>query len=89
MAFVKQALHTLFKDVNLTSVSPVSIFDVAKIGPTSSTVDGTRYGPGGGVRLELASIVNFTAGYARNVNARPGEGSGAIFFSIGVRDLFH
>jgi hypothetical protein len=39
--------------------------------------------------LELASYVNFTAGYAWNVNRQPGEGKGALFFSLGVKDLFH
>jgi hypothetical protein len=89
MAFVRRTLNTLFKEVNLASISPVAVFDIARIGPSGPGVNGTRYGPGGGLRLEIASAVHFTIGYARNVNAGPGEGSGAIFFSMGVRDLFH
>ena len=89
MKFVRNTLHTLFHGANLISVGPVAVFDIAQIGPTGPGVRGTRYGPGGGVRLELASSVNFTAGYARNLNPGPREGSGAIFFSMGVRDLFH
>jgi hypothetical protein len=89
MAFVRRTLDTLFHEANLISVGPVAIFDVARIGPTGPGFGGTRFGPGGGVRLELASSVNFTAGYARNLSPRPGEGAGAIFFSIGMRDLFH
>jgi hypothetical protein len=89
MAFVSRTLNTLFHDVNLISISPVVVFDIAQIGPTGPGIPGTRYGPGGGVRLELASAVHFTLGYARNVGAGPGEGSGAIFFSMGLRDLFH
>ena len=50
---------------------------------------GTRYGPGGGIRLELASVAHFTLGYAWNVNGGPGEGRGNVFFTIGIRDLFH
>jgi hypothetical protein len=89
MAFVRRTLYTLFHEANLISAGPVAIFDLARIGPTRPGLTGTRFGPGGGVRLELASSVNFTAGYARNLSPRPGEGSGAIFFSIGMRDLFH
>jgi hypothetical protein len=89
MAFVSRTLKTLFHDVNLAAISPVVVFDIAQIGPTSPGLNGTRYGPGGGVRLDIASAVHFTVGYARNVKAGPGEGSGAIFFSMGLRDLFH
>ena len=87
---VHRILNTLFNDVNLLSVSPVAVFDVAEIGPTATGLSGTRYGPGAGVRLELASSAHFTVGYARNVAHRgPGEGKGAVFFEIGFRDLFH
>jgi hypothetical protein len=46
-----------------------------------------RIGPGGGVRFELASYVNFALGYAWNVNRQVNEDKGAFFF-IGARDLF-
>ena len=89
MAFVRRTLNTLFRDVNLFSVSPVAVFDSAWIGPAKGPLGGNRIGPGGGIRLAIASAVNFTLGYACNVERRPGEGAGALFFSIGVRDLFH
>lgn len=89
IAFVNRTLNTLFKDLNIFSVSPVAVFDMASIGPTKGTLGGNRIGPGGGVRLELASYVDFTLGYAWNVNRQPSEGNGALFFSIDVRDLFH
>lgn len=89
MAFVSRTIHTLFNEVNLASVGPVAIVDFAHIGPTGSGVNGTRYGPGGGLRLELASAVSFTVAYARNVIGNSGEGSGALVFSITMRDLFH
>ncbi|HEV7893246.1 MAG TPA: hypothetical protein VGP08_21700 [Pyrinomonadaceae bacterium] len=89
MAFTRRTLKTLFEEVNIYSVSPVFVFDVAKIGPARQGLGGVRYGPGAGIRLELATVANFTAGYAWNVRRGPGEGTGNVFFSISVRDLFH
>jgi hypothetical protein len=85
LAFTRRTLDTLFNDVNIYSISPVFVFDVAKVGPFG----GTRYGPGAGIRFELATTAHFTLGYAWNVKRGPGEGRGNIFFAIGVRDLFH
>jgi hypothetical protein len=89
MAFTRRTLNTLFNDVNIYSISPVFVFDVARIGPRNGVFGGTRYGPGAGIRFELATTAHFTLGYAWNVNQGPGEGRGNIFFAIGVRDLFH
>jgi hypothetical protein len=84
MATVRSVLNSLVDEVNLFSISPVAAFDVARIWPDKF---GTRYGIGGGVR---ASIVNFnvTLGYSVNPNPHPGEGRGALFFSMNVIDLF-
>jgi len=89
MAFTRRSLNTLFKDVNIYSISPVFVFDVARIGSRSGSIGGTRYGPGAGVRLELATTAHFTLGYAFNVKRGPGEGRGNLFFAIGIRDLFY
>ncbi|HKG60121.1 MAG TPA: hypothetical protein VKB05_10180 [Pyrinomonadaceae bacterium] len=89
MAFTRRTLNTLFNDVNIYSISPVFVFDMARIGPRNGAFGGTRYGPGAGLRFELATTAHFTFGYAWNVNQGPGEGRGNIFFAIGVRDLFH
>jgi hypothetical protein len=89
MAFTRRTLNTLFNDVNIYSISPVFVMDIARIGPRSGSIGGTRYGPGGGIRLELASVAHFTLGYAWNVKQGPGEGRGNVFFAIGIRDLFH
>ena len=80
IAFVRRTLDTLFKDLNIFSVGPVVVFDAASIGPARGALGGNRIGPGGGIRLELASYVNFTLGYAWNVSRQPGEGKGACFF---------
>jgi hypothetical protein len=89
MNFTRRTLNTIFNDVNIYSLSPVVVFDVARIGPANGGLGGTRFGPGGGIRLELASVAHFTLGYAWNVNGGPGEGRGIVFFTIGIRDLFH
>jgi len=57
--------------------------------PRSGSIGGTRYGPGAGLRLELATTAHFTLGYAFNVRRGPGEGRGNLFFAIGIRDLFY
>jgi hypothetical protein len=91
MAFTRRTLKTLLNEVNIHSIGPVFVFDVATIGPEKDGVGGIRYGPGGGIRFEIATIAHFTVGYAWNVkrNRGAGEGTGNIFFSIAVRDLFH
>ncbi|HEU4834396.1 MAG TPA: hypothetical protein VFS90_08280 [Pyrinomonadaceae bacterium] len=89
LAFTRRTLNTLFNDVNIYSISPVFVFDMARIGPRNGAFGGTRYGPGAGIRFELATTAHFTLGYAWNVKQGPGEGRGNIFFAIGVRDLFH
>ncbi len=90
MKFTRRTLSTLFKEVNIFALSPVFVFDVAKIDPAGpGRLGGVRYGPGGGIRFELASVAHFTFGYARNIREGPGEGKGNFFFTIGVRDLFH
>jgi len=89
MAFTRRTLSTLFNEVNLYSVSPVFVFDVARLGSGRGGFGSLRYGPGAGLRFEFASAAHFTAGYAWNIKPRPGEGNGTVFFSLGVRDLFH
>jgi hypothetical protein len=88
MVFIRRTLQTLFNDLNIYSISPVAVMDVAYIGPSTNKLGGTRFGPGAGIRFELASSINFTVGYAWNVNSRPGEGHGAVFFGLAIRDLF-
>jgi len=89
LAFTRRTLHSLFNDVNIYSICPVFVFDVAKISPDKAGRGGVRYGPGAGLRLELATAAHFTFGYAWNIRAGLGEGSGTVFFSLGLRDIFH
>jgi len=90
MSYVRRTLDIILKEMNIASISPVFMFDAAHIGPaTSGPYSGTRYGSGGGIRFSLVSTVSFTAGYAWNLNRHPGEGAGALFFSLSTRSLFH
>lgn len=88
MVFVRRTFNTLMNEVNIYSISPVVVFDVARLKSKGVGTGGLRYGPGLGLRLDLASAVSFTGGYAWNVNSAAGEGPGSFFFSMKVRDLF-
>jgi hypothetical protein len=88
MVIVRRTFNTLMNEVNIYSISPVVVFDVARLKSKGVGTGGLRYGPGLGLRLDLASAVSFTGGYAWNVNSAPGEGRGSFFFSMKVRDLF-
>jgi hypothetical protein len=89
MAYVQRTINIITKEMNITSISPVAIFDAARIGPNSvGPYRGTRYAVGGGVRFTLVSTVSVTAGYAFNLHRRPGEGAGAFFFTLTTRNLF-
>ncbi|MBI1763331.1 MAG: hypothetical protein HYR56_18050 [Acidobacteria bacterium] len=81
---VEPVLHSFLHELNLISLSPVFIFDAARIWPDKF---GTRYGIGGGMRLTLVNF-NVTLGYAVNPQPHAREGRGAFFFSMDVTDLF-
>lgn len=89
LRYPKQVFNTIVEDLNIWSVSPVAVFDAARIFPEVSPHSGLRYGVGGGVRFTLVGHANFTVGYARNLHRHPQEGAGALFFSILITELFH
>jgi hypothetical protein len=84
MQMVGPVLNSFLNEINIVSVSPVGIFDVARIWPDRV---GTRFGIGGGVRLSLVNF-NVTLGYAVNPKPRFQESRGAFFFSMDVTELF-
>lgn len=86
MAFVRRTLNTVVDDLNIVSISPVLMLDVAHLGPADSRL-GTRYGVGGGLRLTLANSFDLTVGYLANPKRLRGEPSGAFFFSMQFKDL--
>ena len=84
----ERAIEAFTKEMNLFSISPLFIFDAARIGPQASAAGGgMRYGIGGGVRFGLASHVNFDIGYAVNPKPQPWEGRGAFWFSMQFLEL--
>jgi hypothetical protein len=89
LAYAKRALDVILNELNITSVSPVLVFDAAHLGPAGADpYGGTRYAIGGGIRLTLASTVNFTLTYAANPRRHADEGSGAVVFALTMRNLF-
>ena len=90
MGFITRTINTLLDEVNLFSVSPIAVFDIARIGPqVDSSGGGFRYGIGGGVRLAVVNTVRVTAGYAVNPNRKPWEARGAPFLSVEITSPFH
>ena len=89
MAYVKRLMFGVLSEVNVVSISPVAVLDIARIGPADQgAYSGTRYGAGPGIRFTLASTVNFTAAYAWNANRHAGEVSGAFYFALTTRNIF-
>lgn len=88
VSYTKRVLGVFFRELNLVGVSPVLMFDAARIGPVIMPGEGGfRYGLGAGVRFSLVNL-DFTAGYSVNLKRRPGEGRGAFVFTLDVNDLF-
>jgi hypothetical protein len=78
------ALDVFLKQLNIYSISPVVIFDAARVTPAAQ---GVRYGVGPGLRLSMVNV-NFTIAYAVNPHRAPGEKAGAFFFKVDVSSLF-
>ncbi len=79
-----RAIDVFLHELNVYSVSPVAIFDVARVWPVG---EGVRYGVGPGLRLSLVNA-NFTVGYGLNLQRSDRENIGAIFFKLDVTSLF-
>ena len=79
-----RAIDVFLHELNIYSVSPVAIFDVARVWPVGQ---GVQYGVGPGLRLSLVNA-NFTVAYAFNPRRSNQEGLGAVSFSLDVTSLF-
>jgi hypothetical protein len=88
MRYAQRALAIITREMNISSVSPVFVFDVARVEPDARVpYAGTRYGIGGGIRFTLLSSVSATATYAANVRRRAGEVRGAFLLQVTTRNL--
>jgi hypothetical protein len=88
IAYSASALDVVFRELNLVEVSPVVMFDAARLGPKKSPgFGGFRYGAGPALRFSVVTL-DFTAGYSFNLNRKPMEGRGAFVFSMTISDLF-
>jgi hypothetical protein len=79
-----RAIDVFLHDLNIFSVAPVAMFDVARVWPVH---EGVRYGVGPGVRFSMANA-NFTLGYAVNPQPLGKEKTGAIYFKLDVTSMF-
>lgn len=84
MKLVDATLDSFVKELNWVAVSPVGVFDVARVWPNRS---GFRLGIGGGVRFSLVNF-NLSLGYAVNPKRNPGENRGALFLTMDITDMF-
>jgi len=87
MAYAKRVLHQFLHEANLVAVSPVFLFDAARIGRDSFRGNDTSYALGTGVKFSLV-VLDVTVAYAWNMSRRANEGRGALFFSMNVSNLF-
>lgn len=79
-----RAIDVFLHQLNVYSVSPVAIFDVARVWPVN---EGVRYGVGPGLRFSLVNA-NFTLTYGFNPQRSDLESMGTLFFKLDVSSLF-
>jgi hypothetical protein len=83
-----RTVHTLFREANLVSVSPVAAFDVASLQAGSGAPSLRHESVGGGLRFTIVSTVQVTLGYSVNLQHQQTEGRGALFGSLEILDIF-
>lgn len=88
VSYVGRVLGVFFREANLVAVSPVLMFDAARLRVAEvPDTNRFRYGIGGGVRFSLINV-DFTAGYSINPNRRLNEPRGAFVLRMDINDLF-
>jgi hypothetical protein len=87
MRYPRRVIGELLRDVNLLAVSPVLMFDTARLWQSGLPAGDVRYAGGLGLRFSLVNL-DLTAGYCWTVGTKPGEGRGALLFTFGVSNLF-
>ncbi len=87
MIYPRRVFDELTHEANLIAISPVFIFDAARMRHREVASSPMRYAIGGGMRLSIVSL-DVTLGYALNPNPRPWERRGALLLSMEVSNLF-
>jgi hypothetical protein len=88
IAPAREIFGRLTKELNLFALSPLFIFDKARVRSRipAATASATRYGVGGGVRFSIVSL-DVDIGYAHNGRRQIPERRGAFVFSLRINDL--
>ena len=92
-SYVGRILGIFFRETNLVAISPVVMFDAARlrIDKLSDTnlpdTNRFRYGIGSGLRFSLINV-DFTAGYSFNPTRRLNEPRGAFVLRMDINDVF-
>jgi len=87
MVYPRRVFRELSHEANLFAVSPVFIFDAARLRQNSLTSGTFRYAVGGGLRLSIVSL-DVTTAYAFNPSRKAWERRGALVFAMEVSNLF-
>ena len=87
MIYPRRIFSELVNDANLIALSPVALFDAARLWQRDQTGSKTRFAIGPGLRLSIVSL-DVTAGYAWNPNRQPWESRGAFLFRMEASNLF-
>src|SRR5205814_1383239 len=72
---------------NFYSVKPLVLFDAGRVILPGARDDGTRFGVGGGLQLDIV-LARFELGYVAAVNRIPGDGRGSIFVRLIIKRFF-
>ena len=88
VSYVGRILGVFFRETNLVAISPVVMFDAARLRINNlPDTNRFRYGFGSGLRFSLINV-DFTAGYSFNPTRRLNEPRGAFVFRMDINDIF-
>lgn len=87
MVYPRRVFRELTHEANLFAVSPVFIFDAARLRQNNLTPGSVRYAVGGGLRVSIVSL-DVTTAYAFNPGRKPWERRGGFVFTMEVSNLF-
>ena len=88
VSYVGRILGVFFRETNIVAVSPVVMFDAARLRIDNlPDTNRFRYGIGSGLRFSLINV-DFTAGYSFNPSRHLNEPRGAFVLRMDINDVF-